>query len=270
MLSKKVAALIVLIAVILVGSVAFAQPPGDPDAADPGETITGIVEFAGTRVYVGPDFAYDSLGQLDINSSVVILGRRGDFISSWDGNQWLEIVFGGETGWVYGRLIRTSIPFNSIRPTGRRLPRNRNSRVPDVFNLSDNICDAWVGNYTLTGSFAAGDKELTVTYPALEGANVYSVITISPSGQRTAHDSTTTTAQIKLVDLPREPGEYVWRVAPYWTSAPERYNWQQLCLLQTGGTFIVPGEPEPTRPPRYRYYYYYTPMPQPTPAPLVP
>jgi len=270
MLSKKFAALIIAIAVVLTISVAFAQPPGDPDAADPGETITGIVEFEGTRVYVGPDFAYDALGQLDINSSVVILGRRGDFIYEWNGDQWLEIKFGGESGWVYARLIRTSIPFNSIPPTGRRLPRNRNSRVPEVFSLSDNICDAWVGDFTLTGSFVAGDKELTVTYPGLEGANVYSVITISPSGQRRAHDSTTTTAHIKLEDLPREVGEYVWRVAPYWTNAPERSSWQQLCLLQTGGTFIVPGEPEPTRPPRYRYYYYWTPMPQPTPAPLVP
>ncbi len=270
MLSKKIAALIVLIAVILVGSVALAQPPGDPDAADPGETITGIVEVAGTRVYVGPDFAYDMLGQLDINSSVVILGRRGDFIYSWNGDQWLEIDFSGETGWVYARLIRTSIPFNSIRPTGRRLPRNRDRRVPKVFDLSDNVCDAWTGDYMLTGSFAAGDKELTVTYPPLEGANVYSVITIAPSGQRTAHDSTTTTAHIKLEDLPREVGEYVWRVAPYWTNAPQRSNWQQLCLLQTGGTFVVPGIPEPTRPPRYRYSYYYTPMPRPTPAPLVP
>jgi hypothetical protein len=270
MRSKLFLSMTALVIIVLAVSVALAQPPGDPDAAAPGETITGIVEFAGTRVYVGPDFAYDSLGQLEINASVTILGRRGDFIYAWDGGQWLAIKFGGETGWVYARLIRTSIPFNSIPPTGRRLPRNRDSRVPTVFDLSDNICDAWVGDFTLTGSFAAGDKELTVTYPALEGANVYSVITISPTGQRRAHDSTTTTAHIELADLPREVGEYVWRVAPYWTNAPERSSWQQLCLLQTGGTFIVPGEPEPTRPPRYRYYYYGTPVPLPTPAPLVP
>jgi hypothetical protein len=270
MSSKKLVTFIVFVGIILAVSVALAQPPGDPDAADPGETITGIVAFNGTRVYVGPDFAYDSLGQLDINASVVILGRRGDFIYAWDGDQWLEVVFGNETGWIYARLVRTSIPFNSIPPTGRRLPRNRDSRVPEVFDLSDNICDAWTGNFTLSGSFAAGDKELTVTYPPLAGANVYSVITISPSGQRTAHDSTTTTAHIKLVDLPREPGQYVWRVAPYWTNQKERYYWQQLCLLQTGGTFDVPGTPEPTLPPRYRYYYYPTPMPSPTPAPLVP
>src|SRR5689334_24841090 len=103
MSSKKPITFIVFVGIILAVSVAFAQPPGDPDAANPGETITGIVEFAGTRVYVGPDFAYDPLGQLDINSSVVILGRRGDFIYTWDGDQWLEIVFGEETGWVYGR-----------------------------------------------------------------------------------------------------------------------------------------------------------------------
>ncbi|MEP6984837.1 MAG: SH3 domain-containing protein [Chloroflexota bacterium] len=270
MRSKKLLIVLVFIGMILAVSVALAQPPGDPDAADAGETITGIVEFDGTRVYVGPDFAYDSLGQLDINTSVVILGRRGDFYYSWDGNQWLEVAFNNETGWIYARLLRTSIPFNSIPPTGRALPRNRNSRVPGVFNLSDNVCDAWTGNFTLSGSFAAGDQQLTVTYPELKGANVYSVITISPSGQRTAHDSTTTTAHIKLADLPREPGQYVWRVVPYWTNAKERYNWQQICLLQTGGTFDVPGEPLPTLPPRYRYYYYSTPMPSPTPAPLVP
>ena len=270
MRSQKLLIDITFMSIILAVSVALAQPPGDPDAAHPGETITGIIEFAGTRIYVGPDFAYDPLGQLDINASVVILGRRGDFIDSWDGNQWLEIVFGEETGWVYGRLIRTSIPFNSIPPTGRALPRNHNSRVPDVFDLSDNICDAWTGNFTLSGSFAAGDKELTVTYPELKGANVYSVITISPSGQRTAHDSTTTTATIKLVNLPNEPGRYVWRVAPYWTSDKSRYSWQQVCLLQTGGTFDVPGAPQPTLPPRYRYYYGSTPMPSPTLPPLVP
>jgi hypothetical protein len=268
--SRAFLTLIVLAAVIIIASAVLAQPPGDPDAAAPGEVITGIVEFEGTRVYVGPDFAYDLLGQLTINSSVVILGRRGDFIYTWDGGQWLEIDFGGESGWVYGRLIRTSIPFNSIPPTGRRLPRNRDGRVPVVFNLSDNVCDGWAGDFTRSGDFGAGDTRLTVTYPELPGANVYSVITISPSGQRRAHDSLTITADIELRDLPREVGTYVWRVAPYWANGVGRSNWQQLCLLQTGGTFVVPGEPEPTRPPRFRFYYYGTPVPTPVPPPLVP
>jgi len=265
------AALLVVTSVGMIVSSVLAQAPGDPDAADPGETIVGIVEFDGARVYVGPDFAYDLMGQLSINTAVVVLGRRGDFIYEWNGDQWLEIQFEGESGWVYARLIRTSIPFNSIPPTGRRLPRNRDGRVPEAFSVADNVCSSWIGDFTRTGDFEQGDTALTVTYPELPGANVYSVITISPSGRRTAHDSTTTTAQILLEDLPRdEPGLYVWRVVPYWTNAPSRENWQQICLLQTGGTFVVPGIPPTPRPPRFRFGYYYTPQPSLTPPPLVP
>lgn len=265
----KFAVLLLIGIVLAVTLSALAQPPGDPDAAEPGEIITGIVEFEGATVYVGPDFAYDPVGQLQQNASVTILGRRGDFLYSWDGNQWLEIAYEGETGWVYARLIRTSIPFNSIPPTGRRLPRNRDGRVPAVFDLSDNVCDAWTGEFTRMGDFAAGDSALTVTYPELPGANVYSVIVISPSGKRTAFDSTTTTAQIERSRLGREVGTYTWRVAPYWTSAPERSNWQQVCLLQTGGTFEIPGVVPTPRPPRYRYSVYTPPTPA-TPPPLVP
>jgi hypothetical protein len=229
------------------------------------------VEFEGATVYVGPDFAYDPIGQLQKNASVVLLGRRGDFFYEWDGRQWLEIEYEGETGWVYARLIRTSIPFNSIPPTGRPLPRNRDGRVPSVFDLSDNVCDSWRGEFTRTGDFMQGDTVLTVTYPELLGANVYSVIVISPSGHRTAHDSTTTTAEIHLRALGVEGGTYVWRVAPYWTHSPSRYEWQQICLLQTGGAFEKPGPaitPRPTR--TFRYYWYGTPVPTPTPPPLVP
>ncbi|HEX2622057.1 MAG TPA: SH3 domain-containing protein, partial [Phototrophicaceae bacterium] len=193
--------IIMLILSAVLASTLIAQAPGDPDAPEDGETITGIVEFNGATVYVGPDFAYDPVGQLDQNAAVTILGRRGDFFYSWDGNQWLEIEYENETGWVYARLIRTSIPFNSIPPTGRRLPRNRNGRVPDDFDLSDNICDSWINrpnDFTRTGDFMAGDTSITVTYPELPGANVYSVIVISPSGDRTAHDSTTTTEEISL------------------------------------------------------------------------
>jgi hypothetical protein len=251
-------------------STVLAQAPGDPDVADDGEVITGIVEFDGARVYVGPDFAYDMMGQLPLNASVTVIGRRGDFIYSWDGNQWLEILFEGETGWIYGRLLRTSIPFNSIPPTGRRLPRNGDGRVPEDFALAENVCDTWTGAFTLTGDFAAGDTVLTATYPELPGANVYSVITISPTGQRTAHDSLTTTALILLENLPRnEPGVYTWRVVPYWTRSDYRSDWQQICLLETGGTFVVPGIPPTPRPPRYRYGYYYTPQPTLTLPPLV-
>lgn len=265
-----VAALVAGIATLI-----SAQPPGDPDAAAAGETIVGIVEFDGATVYVGPDFAYDPVAQLPINASVTVLGRRGDFIYAWDGDQWLEIEFEGETGWVYARLIRTSIPFNSIPPTGRRLPRNRDGRVPTAFDLSDNICDTWTGAFTRSGDFMGGDTVITVTYPELPGANVYSVIVISPFGERTAHDSITGTAEIELKNLNRTGGTFTWRVAPYWTNEPIRSSWQQLCLLQTGGTFEVPGPvstPRPTRDPFASYYYFNFPgrEPTPTPPPLVP
>lgn len=234
---------LILIFSIFVGGV-FAQAPGDPDAPEPGEEIRGIVAVDGATVYVGPDFAYRIIGQLQKNSAVEITGRRGDFIFSWNGRQWLEINFGGQSAWVYGRLIRTSIPFNSIPPTGRELPRNRNGRVPEIFDLSNNICDTWVGGFGQNSSVISVDNpEITVTYPEMPGANAYSVITISPTGFRTAFDSETTTAVITLDRLPRETGRYTWRVAPYWTDAPERFRWQQLCLLETGGTFIRAEDP---------------------------
>ncbi len=258
-------------AVIVIGAGVQAQPPGDPDAARPGETISGIIEFDGARIYAGPDFAYDVVGELNRNAAVTVLGRRGDFIYAWTGEQWLEIAWEGESAWVYARMIRTSIPFNSIRPTGRPLPRNLDGRVPRAFDLSDDVCDSWVGEFTRTGDFMNGDQALTVTYPELPGANVYSVIVISPFGQRTAHDSTTTTAEIRLDDITPGGGTYTWRVAPYWTHSTERRNWQQICLLQTGGTFEVPGPEAPPRPTRpYRGYFPRTPVPTTTPPPLVP
>ncbi len=264
-------ALILLSLAVLMVVAVHAQPPGDPDSALPGEVITGLVEFEGVRVYSGPDFAYDVIGELRQNASVEVLGRRGDFFYSWTGEQWFEISFEGETAWVYARMLRTSIPFNSVRPTGRPLPRNRDGRVPSAFDLSDDVCDSWVGEFTRSGEFANGDEYLTVTYPELPGANIYSVIVISPLGERTAHDSLTTTARIYLDDLNRTGGTYTWRVAPYWTISNFRSDWQQICLLQTGGTFDVPRpvlEPRPTR--TFRSYYYRTYEPTATPPPLIP
>lgn len=216
--------------------------------------IYGLITVDGTEVRVGPDFAYASIGQLPLDASVLILGRAGDFFQRWDGRQWIQIEYGGSPAWVYARLVRTSTPFNSIFPTGRLLPRDPNGRVPDVFDLSSDLCSQWQGEFTLSGSFMAGDTALDVTYPGLMGANVYSVIVISPTGVRTAFDSTTQASQIILNNLPWESGTYTWRVAPYWTSSPSRYNWQQICLLRTGGTFEKP------------YTGIYTPTPAPTPA----
>ncbi len=203
-------------------------------------TIYGLVSVDNAEVRSGPDFAYTTIGRLPLDASVVVLGRAGDFFYRWDGREWLQIQYGTSTAWVYGRLLRTSVAFNSIPPTGRLLPRDHNGRVPDVFDLSVYVCEQWQGAFTQSGNFMAGDPELTVTYPTLVGANVYSVITISPSGQRTAFDSETGTAKILLKQLPYEAGTYTWRVAPYWTTSKYRYDWQQVCLLQTGGTFDKP------------------------------
>lgn len=215
--------------------------------------IYGLISADRAEVRVGPDFAYSSIGELPLDASVTIYGRAGDFFQRWDGRQWLQIEYGGGRAWVYARLLRTSEAFNSIFPTGRLLPRDANGRVPDGFDLSSDVCGQWQGEFTRSGEFAAGDSALTVTYPLLTGATVYSVIVISPTGERRAFDSTTNTSRIILGDLPAEGGTYLWRVAPYWTNSPRRYNWQQVCLLRTGGTFekmFTGPTPYPTRTPR--------------------
>ena len=214
------------------------------------DTIYGLVEVDTADVRAGPDFAYPIVGQLPRDASVVILGRAGDFFERWDGRQWLQIDFGDSPAWVYARLLRTSTAFNSIFPTGRILPRDANGRTPEGFDLTTEVCSQWHGDYTLSGNFMAGENKLTVTYPDLQGANVFSVIVISPSGVRRAFDSTTTRSIIDIGFLPQEGGTYTWRVAPYWTNSSNRYNWQQVCLLHTGGTFEKPDTTPPTATPR--------------------
>jgi hypothetical protein len=214
------------------------------------DTIYGLVEVDTADVRAGPDFAYPIVGQLPRDASVVILGRAGDFFQRWDGRQWLQIDFGNSPAWVYARLLRTSTAFNSIFPTGRILPRDANGRVPEEFDLTTEVCSQWQGDFTLSGNFMAGENTLTVTYPGLTGANVFSVIVISPSGVRRAFDSTTTRSIIDIGFLPQEGGTYTWRVAPYWTNSSYRYNWQQVCLLRTGGTFEKPDTTPPTATPR--------------------
>lgn len=221
--------LIVVIGILIVGTTAHAQ-----------DTIYGLITVPTAEVRVGPDFAYSSVGELPLDASVVILGRAGDFFQRWDGRQWLQIDYGGRPAWVYARLLRTSVAFNSIFPTGRILPRDPNGRPPEGFDLSSYVCDQWQGDFRRSGEFVDGNQFMTVTYPTLQGANVYSVIVISPTGDRRAFDSTTGTSEIVLDRLPQEGGTYTWRVAPYWTQSSQRYNWQQVCLLRTGGTFEKP------------------------------
>jgi uncharacterized protein YraI len=233
-----------LLAVSLAGLIASAQEVSG--------TIYGLVDTDEGEVRAGPDFAYNAIGRLPRDTSVVILGRSGDFFNRWDGRQWLKVEFGDSGGWMYARLLRTSVAFNSIPLAGTRLlPRDRNGRVPEGFDLSSEVCTQWVGSFTQSGGELFNTDRIAVTYPSLQGANVYSVIVISPTGDRTPFDSTTTEAVILLEDLPWEGGTYTWRVAPYWTDSDRRRDWQQVCLLQTGGTFEKPytGPYTPTPPP---------------------
>jgi len=227
---KRFAALFLIVLMIVPSLPLHAQDDG---------VIYGIAALD-ADVRVGPDFAYPVIARLPRNASVVVTGRAGDFFTSWDGRQWLQIEYGAGRAWVYARLIRTRVAFNSIHPTGMILPRNADGRVPEEFDLATNVCDQWVGGFTQSGNFMEGDTRMTVTYPGLVGANMYSVITISPAGNRTAFDSETTTGTIELENLPWEGGTYTWRVAPYWANTSYRYSWQQVCLLWTGGTFEKP------------------------------
>ena len=243
---------------LLVTFISLALVRSLPPVSAQDAPIYGLITVNGTEVRVGPDFAYASIGQLPLDASVVVLGRAGDFYQRWDGRQWVQIQYGDTPAWVYARLVRTSIAFNSIFPTGRLLPRDANGRVPDGFDLSTYVCDQWQGDFALAGNFMGGDSQLTVNFPGLAGVNIYSVIVLSPSGERRAFDTTTTTAQIDLNRLPWESGTYTWRVAPYWTDSSNRYSWQQVCLLRTGGTFEKP------------YTGYYTPTTPPTARPPAP
>jgi hypothetical protein len=242
-----------LLTVLLLGVIAIAQAQ-DTNPQDP---IYGIVTVNNSDVRVGPDYAYDIIGQLPLNASVIVVGRAGDFYRTWDGRQWLQIQYGDRLAWVYARLLRTGRAFNSIPPTGMILPRDRNGRVPEGFDLSMFICDRWVGGYSQSGNFMAGDRQMTVTFPVMPGAVVYTVIAISPTGFRTPFDSTEPTVTIDLDRLPYEAGVYTWRVAPYWTDSMDRRIRQQICLLRTGGSFEKPNTTPPTR----------TPIPSNTPRP---
>jgi hypothetical protein len=204
------------------------------------EPITGLVSVDQADVRIGPDFAYDAIGQLPRNTAVVVLGRAGDFFYSWDGMEWLQIQYGDRAAWVYARLLRTSVRFNDIPPTGHILPRDRDGRVPKDFNLSSEVCDQWQGAFSRAGDFMAGDQSITVSYPALTGTVYYAIIVLSPTGFRTEFDSKDTSATLDLAKLPGEVGTYTWRVAPFWDSPNSYYSRQQICLLRTGGTFDKP------------------------------
>ena len=204
------------------------------------EVVWGLVETDIADIRVGPDFAYPIIVQVPRDTSVQIVGRAGDFYRSWDGRQWVQVVANGGYGWIYARLLRTSAPFNSLPPTGLSLPRDRDGRVPEEFDLSVNICDRWRGGYTLTGNPMAGDRSITVTYPAMPGAVNYTIVVTAPSGLRRSFDSQTTSRTIEIARLNPEAGTYTWGVIPYWNDTTNAYRAQQLCYIRIGGTFQKP------------------------------
>jgi len=224
---------IIVVLMVMLGAVVSVHGQAD-------DTIYGLVSVDKADVRVGPDFAYDSIGQLPLNASVVVLGRAGTFYYTWNGLQWVQIQFGDRIAWIYARLLRTSIPFNALPLHGRLLPRDRNGRVPDEFDLSSELCGQWSGAFGQSNGVISPDGELTVSYPGLTGANAYSVLVTSPTGFRTWFDSETTSASITFERLPAESGTYTWEVAPYWSNEVPRYTWQQVCEMQTGGTFEKP------------------------------
>jgi hypothetical protein len=233
--------IILLLTWVAVGVIAHAQTPAP--ASD--DAVYGLVTDYEIDVRVGPDFAYPIVDRLPRDGSVEVLGRAGAYYYGWDGRQWLQVQYGSSVGWVMGRTIRLGRAFNSLPITALILPRDRNGRVPEVFDLSTNICDRWQGAFTFSGNFMTGDQQAVVTFPELVGTYVYSVVTIAPSGLRRSFDTDDTTYTIELGRLNREPGVYQWGVIPYWNDTPNPQRAQQLCLLRIGGTFEKPDTTPP-------------------------
>jgi hypothetical protein len=79
--------------------------------------------------------------------------------------------------------VRLSVPDDEIPDAGRPLPRNRNGRVPEGFDLSQNICNFWPGEgFGVVGDFFSGAESITLVAPPMPGANTYSVFVESPMG----------------------------------------------------------------------------------------
>ncbi len=201
----------------------------------------GLLTDNHVEVRVGPDFAYAVTDSLPIDASVIVIGRAGDYYGGYSGRTWLQIEYGdGYSGWVLGRTVRMGRAFNNIDVTAVRLPRDRDYRVPDVFDLSHNICDTWQGSFSQSGNFMAGDTQMTVSYPGMPGAVNYSVLVRAPSGLRRTFDSAETTQVLPLGALNVEPGTFTWSVIPYWNDTTDPYRAQQLCVERLGGSFDKP------------------------------
>lgn len=200
----------------------------------------GLINANEVIVRAGPDFAYGIIEQLPIDASVVIIGRSGAFSGLYDGRQWLQVQYDGRAGWVLARYVRMGRLFNSIPLTGLNLPRDRDGRVPDVFDLSMHICDRWQGSFTQSGSYMAGDPAMTFTFPELVGTVNYSLVAEAPSGLRRTLDSPTPVFTVPIERLNHEGGVYTWYVIPYWNDTANARRAQQLCVPRRGGTFEKP------------------------------
>jgi hypothetical protein len=204
------------------------------------EQTWGLVTTDVADVRAGPDFAYPILMTLPRDTSVEIVGRSGNFFRAWDGRQWVQIRVGAGYGWIFARLLRTSQPFNALRVTGIGLPRDRDGRVPEVFDLSTFICDQWVGEYGRSGDFLAGDQAITVTFPPMNGAVNYSVVFRDSRGFTLTFDTPTPSLTVELARLSRYSGVLTWSVIPYWNDSVRASRAQQLCLARVGGTLTLP------------------------------
>jgi len=188
-----------LLLLLLCVSIAVAQ--------DDSGTIYGLVTIDNLEVHVGPDFAYDTIAQLPLNASVVATERGGQ--------GWLRVSYDSGSGWVFDRYVRLSVPLSSIPYTGYPLPRNRNGRVPDEFDLSSPVCDQWQGSYTLEGDVTAEQGTLTFTLPPLQGANWYRVYVFAPEspfnlsgGTYARFEGETNIVTGEIIRLPHRSGTF--------------------------------------------------------------
>lgn len=219
-------------------------------AQDGSGTVYGLVTINNLEVHVGPDFAYDTIAQLPLNASVVAHERGG--------SGWLRVSYDSGGGWVFDRYVRLSVSLSSLPYTAYALPRNRNGRVPDEFDLSTPVCDQWQGGFGVTGDVNAEEGSLTFTLPTLQGANWYRVYVFAPEspfnlsrGTYAMYEGESSIIEGNIIRLPHRSGTFTWLAAPYWTSDATGgyYGYrQQVCPLRVGGTFERQHPDDPVNP----------------------
>lgn len=240
-MTKRWFAALMVILMILVSAVTQAQS----------STVYGLMLDNNVQVRVGPDYAYPIIDRLPRDASVTVVGRAGDFYYAFQGREWLYVQYGDRAGWVLGRTVRMGRAFNAIPVTALSLPRNRDGRVPEEFDLSINICDRWQGEFTQSGDFMAGADSMTFNFPAMPGTVNYSVVIIAPSGLQRTFDTPDTSISVRVGSLNWEGGAYTWSVIPYWNDTRDPWRAQQLCVMRQGSTFDKPDTTPPTPTPYF-------------------